>query len=176
MGRGSEVTGRWASCMTDKAYGDDTYGAELRACTAAEQRNPAYQPLPDLPKAGTIHRQTYDDLERSVGVKVDSGKPPLTMGVLNYFPTALLAVAEVSAYGAKKYNRSLAEKNWLKVPDGHARYSDALGRHLTYEATDPKDAESGLYHDQMAAWNALARLELRLRGEAYSCNYIQDEL
>lgn len=103
--------------------------------------------------------------EATVGVKLDAGKLPLTMGVLNYFPNALLAVAEVSAFGAKKYKLSLADKNWMRVPDGHARYSDALGRHITKEAIDPIDEESDLYHDQMAAWNALARLELRIRAD-----------
>lgn len=106
---------------------------------------------------------TKGPLRPSVGVKADNGKPPLTMGVLNYFPNALLAVAGVSAYGAKKYKLSLADKNWMRVPEGHARYSDALGRHLAYEADDPIDAESGLDHDAMVAWNALARLELRIR-------------
>lgn len=109
-----------------------------------------FAPLPDLPK---------------VGVKLDAGKPPLTMGVLNYFPNALLAVAYVSAYGVDKYNLAYADKGWMRVPDGHSRYSDALGRHLVKEADDPIDDESGLYHDQMVAWNALARLELRIRAD-----------
>lgn len=97
------------------------------------------------------------------GVKLDAGKSPLTMGVLNYFPCALLAVADVSAYGAKKYDLEYSDKNWMRVPNGHERYSDALGRHLVKEAIDPLDDESGLHHDAMAAWNALARLELRIR-------------
>lgn len=107
---------------------------------------------------------------KPVGKKADSGKPPLTMGVLNYFPNALLAVAGVSAYGAKKYELDLADKNWMLVPSGLARYSDALGRHLVLEAIGPTDEESGLYHDAMAAWNALARLELRIKRERDTVN------
>ena len=97
------------------------------------------------------------------GVKLDAGKSPVAMGVIGYFPNALLAVADVSAYGAKKYGLYCADKNWMRVPKGIERYTDALGRHLVKEAIDPIDEESGLHHDAMAAWNALARLELRIR-------------
>lgn len=97
------------------------------------------------------------------GVKLDTGKPPLVMGVINYFPRALLAVAEVSTYGAKKYDLSLSDKNWMRVPNGFQRYSDATGRHLTMDAIGAYDEESGLLHAQMLAWNALARLELLLQ-------------
>ena len=94
------------------------------------------------------------------GKKFDSGKAPLHTGVINYFPKALVAVAQVSAYGAKKYNLSLIDQNWRKVPDGYARYSDALARHLVDSANHIKDLESDLLTDAHAAWNALARLEL----------------
>jgi len=97
------------------------------------------------------------------GVKLDAGKQPIAMGVFGYFPNALLAVADVSAYGAKKYDLDYVDKNWMRVTDGIPRYTDALGRHLIKEAIDPLDDESGLHHDAMAAWNALARLELRIR-------------
>ena len=38
--------------------------------------------------------------------KLDVGKAPVNQGVIEYFPRALLAVAEVSAFGAKKYSWS----------------------------------------------------------------------
>ena len=96
------------------------------------------------------------------GKKLDSGKSPVTRGVLWYFPRALLAVADVSAYGAKKYELALEDKNWMNVPDGFGRYSDAQGRHLIKQAINPQDKESELRHAQMDAWNALAKLELIL--------------
>jgi hypothetical protein len=74
------------------------------------------------------------------------------------FPLAMRAVAACSAYGAKKYSWD----NWQDVPDGVTRYGDALVRHLM--ADQDLDEESGLPHAAHAAWNALARLELILRG------------
>lgn len=94
------------------------------------------------------------------GAKLDSGKPPILRGVLQYFPRAVEAVAEVSAFGAAKYTWN----GWETVPDGIARYGDALARHQIKEATEgASDRDSGLLHAAHAAWNALARLELILR-------------
>lgn len=93
-----------------------------------------------------------------VGKKDDTGKAPLVRGVIQYFPNALNAVAEVSAFGAKKY----AWGNWRFVADGLGRYTDALGRHIASEAIEERDQESGLRHAAHAAWNALARLEFLL--------------
>jgi len=95
--------------------------------------------------------------------KDDSRKAPIYRGVLSYFPNAIRGVALVSAFGATKY----AWNGWLHVPDGHNRYSDGLVRHITQEAEgEVLDAESGLPHHLHAAWNALARAELRIRNEA----------
>lgn len=95
----------------------------------------------------------------SPGAKLDAGKPELLRGVLGYFPRALEAVAHVSAFGARKYTWD----GWRSVPDGPARYGDALVRHLTKEASEGElDSDSGYMHAAHAAWNALARLELLL--------------
>lgn len=92
--------------------------------------------------------------------KDDNGKAPVFRGAISYFPGAIQGVAQVSDFGATKY----AWNGWLHVPDGHARYSDALVRHMLYEAAgEDIDPESGLHHDLHAAWNALARAELRIR-------------
>ena len=96
------------------------------------------------------------------GSKLDSGKAPLMQGVLHYFPRAILAVAQVSELGAKKYTW----KGWLSVPDGENRYGDAMARHVAKEIIegpydqDPKMA--GTLHAAQVCWNALARLELIL--------------
>lgn len=100
---------------------------------------------------------------RTPGAKLDAGKPPVLRGVLQYFPRALAAVAEVSEHGARKYTW----KGWEQVPDGINRYGDALGRHLIGEAIDGlRDPKSDLLHAAHAAWNALARLEMLLLFEA----------
>lgn len=94
------------------------------------------------------------------GAKLDHGKAPIMRGVVAYFPRALAAVADVSAYGAAKYTWG----GWESVPDGVARYSDAMGRHLLAESSEgPVDGATGLSHAAQTTWNALARLELMLR-------------
>ncbi len=93
-------------------------------------------------------------------IKYDAGKPCLWQGAINYFPRALDAVAAISTFGAQKY----AWNGWEAVANGRARYSDAMVRHLTKEATgELVDPDSGLLHAAHAAWGALARLELYLR-------------
>jgi hypothetical protein len=94
------------------------------------------------------------------GSKLDANKP--LAGVLGDFGLALLAVAEVGTFGAKKYSRG----GWQTVPDGVMRYTDAMWRHLLSERTNPIDKDSGLPHAAQVAWNALARLELMIRQEA----------
>lgn len=108
------------------------------------------------------------------GKKYDDGKAPLYSGCLQYFPRALEAVAQVSAYGAKKYKVPYEEQNWRKVEDGRERYTDAMARHQLGEAkNDNVDPESGLAEDAMVAWNALARLELRLSQAAAQEEWVQ---
>lgn len=95
--------------------------------------------------------------------KYDGGKSPIYRGALSYFPRAISAVATVSAFGASKY----AWKGWEGVDDGYNRYSDAMVRHLGYEAEgEDVDPDSGLLHAAHTAWNALARLELLLKDKA----------
>jgi hypothetical protein len=92
--------------------------------------------------------------------KYDGGKPAVYQGAIGYFPRAIREVSAVSTFGASKY----AWKGWEQVPDGFNRYSDALGRHLLQEASgEDIDGDSGLLHAAQVAWNALARLELKLR-------------
>jgi hypothetical protein len=92
------------------------------------------------------------------GAKLDAGKPRVGL-MLSGFSHALLAVAEVTTYGAKKYSPG----GWRSVPDGAARYTDAMLRHLLAElGGEPVDADSGLQHAAQVAWGALARLELLL--------------
>ena len=93
------------------------------------------------------------------GAKLDAGKNRLGL-VLQGFANALEEVGRVGTFGANKYT----DNGWMSVPNGHARYTDAAYRHLLKEAQgELLDPDSGLQHAAHAAWNALARLELKLR-------------
>jgi len=94
------------------------------------------------------------------GAKLDGGKT--LAGVLSDFSLALQAVAEVGTHGARKYSRG----GWQSVPDALTRYKDAEWRHLLKSRHEEYDPDSGLLHDAHKAWNVLAQLELRLRGDA----------
>lgn len=99
------------------------------------------------------------------GAKLDAGKPPIFQGLLDYFPRAITAVANVSLAGANKYSW----KGWEKVDDGVNRYRNAAARHIVKESIEgPYDAEMAargeqILHLAQIAWNDLAALELYLR-------------
>ena len=96
----------------------------------------------------------------SPGAKLDAGKNRLGL-VYGGFARALSEVGLVGTYGANKYTAN----GWVDVPDGISRYTDAMYRHLASEATgEHYDKDTGLRHAAHAAWNALARLDLMLRG------------
>jgi len=90
-----------------------------------------------------------------MGKKFDSGKVPVNMGFMRYFPRAILAVAMVSEYGFRKYG---SWGGWRDVPNALDRYADAKVRHMLADST--YDEESGLAHAVMEAWNAMALVEL----------------
>jgi hypothetical protein len=94
------------------------------------------------------------------GAKLDAGKARCGL-VLGGFARALEEVGRVGTYGAVKYSPD----GWVHVPNGVERYTDAMWRHLLREAQgELRDADTDLLHAAHAAWNALARLDLMLRG------------
>ncbi len=94
---------------------------------------------------------------KPVGVKHDTGK---VMGqLLGDFSRALMGVAEVGTFGARKYTRG----GWQHVLDAQQRYYDALWRHLLQANQEELDSESKLSHLEHAAWNILAVIELKKR-------------
>ena len=91
-------------------------------------------------------------------MKFDTNKPRAGL-TIEGFSNALLAVAEVSTFGAQKYSPD----SWKRITDGIPRYTDALYRHLLAGVEETHDEESGLLHAAHAAWNALAILELKIK-------------
>lgn len=102
------------------------------------------------------------------GAKLDANKAPIYEGLLDYFPRACEAVANVSKYGATKYTW----KGWEKVKNGINRYLNAMLRHVTKlskegewdsEAKNDPKYPADIMHRAQIAWNAMASLELKLR-------------
>lgn len=81
---------------------------------------------------------------------------PVMRGVLDYFPAAVLAVADVSRIGNEQHNPG--------EPMHHARgkstdHADALVRHLMDRGLVDTD---GVRHSAKVAWRALALLQEEL--------------
>ena len=106
----------------------------------------------------TFPRASEEIPQHEPGAKLDSTKVRLGL-VLDGFTLSLNEVAKVGTFGAKKYS----DYGFLSVPNGEERYTDAMLRHLL--TLEDVDGETGLLHDAAVAWNALARLEIRLRSE-----------
>ncbi len=86
---------------------------------------------------------------------------PLARGLLDYFPAALAAVAELSRAGNDKHNPGEELHHARGKSSDHA---DCILRHLVDRGT--LDPEDGLRHSTKVAWRALALLqqELELAG------------
>lgn len=83
--------------------------------------------------------------------------------VMTGFPKALLAMGECMTWALSKgYNVD----DWHNVPDPVRAYTGAMMRHLLKEmGGETHDDESKLLHAVHTAWNAMARLEMILRGK-----------
>lgn len=81
---------------------------------------------------------------------------PLATGVLDYFPAALAAVAELSAKGNEQHNPG-TPLHWDRSKSGDE--ADALLRHLMDRGTIDTD---GIRHSAKVAWRALALLQKEL--------------
>lgn len=82
---------------------------------------------------------------------------PLARGVLDYFPAALAAVAELSKSGNDKHNPG-EDLHWARGKS--TDHADCIARHLVDRGTiDPED---GKRHSTKTAWRALALLQEEL--------------
>ena len=89
---------------------------------------------------------TFRPMEADQAVKADAGKWRMTLVP----PQIILDIAEVRAYGVKKYHDP---ENWKRVEK--ERYVNALFRHLVEYEQNPwsVDEESGISHLKHAACN-----------------------
>lgn len=81
---------------------------------------------------------------------------PVASGVLDYFPDALIAVAEISFVGNQKHNPG-QPLHWAR--DKSTDEADCLVRHFLDRGTIDTD---GVRHSAKVAWRALALLQKEL--------------
>lgn len=81
---------------------------------------------------------------------------PITTGVLDYFPNALVEVAKVSKHGNDKHNPG-EPLHWSRNKSNDHR--DCVVRHIMQAGEIGAD---GIRHSAGAAWRALANLEEEL--------------
>ena len=98
----------------------------------------------------------------AVGQTIDSldakarKEHPVARGVLDYFPNAIMAIANVSYVGNEQHNPG-EPMHWAK--EKSADHADCIVRHLIQRGTMDTD---GLSHTAKAAWRSLALLETEL--------------
>ena len=114
------------------------------------------------PTKGVVAQKTLGTFDptgvdqHAPGAKLDGGKlrPALVLGG---FASAVDAMVKVGSDGARKYT----DNGWKTVPNGKARYEDALLRHLlAHLRGEVLDPESGSPHISHCMWNAAAIYEL----------------
>lgn len=81
---------------------------------------------------------------------------PVTRGVLDYFPDAIMEVAHCSYIGNEQHNPG-EPMHWAKGKSMDE--ADALVRHLMERGTFDSD---GIRHSAKVAWRALALLQREL--------------
>lgn len=83
---------------------------------------------------------------------------PITSGVLDYFPLALLEVAKASKAGNDQHHPN-TPLHWDKTKS--TDHADCIVRHLMERGTIDTD---GIRHSAKVAWRALAMLQIELEG------------
>lgn len=86
-------------------------------------------------------------------------RQPIASGVLDYFPDALVAIAEVSWTGNEQHNPG-QPLHWDRSKS--ADEADALMRHFMERGLTDTD---GLRHSAKMAWRALAFLQKEIEEE-----------
>ena len=84
---------------------------------------------------------------------------PVVTGVLDYFPLALMAVANVSKVANDQHNPG-QPMHWAK--EKSTDHADCIGRHLIDRGTLDTD---GLRHSAKIAWRSLALLQTEIEND-----------
>lgn len=95
-------------------------------------------------------------------------RTPITSGVLDYFPAALAAVAEISVKGNEQHNPG-QPLHWARGKSQD--HADCVARHLIERGGIDID---GARHSAKLAWRALALLQTELEEEANQIEVLGD--
>lgn len=137
-----------------KAHLDIAHGMIEREERAMMKARPVVQPDPKLNASGAPTRATTFAPD-AAGRK----RQPVVSGVLDYFPDAMIAIAEVSFAGNEQHNPG-QPLHWNRGKS--ADEADACGRHLLQRGTRDDD---GMRHSAKMAWRALALLQKEIEEE-----------
>ena len=96
-------------------------------------------------------------LPQDAGVRKST---PITTGVLDYFPLALMEVAKISKAGNDQHNPG-QPLHWVRGKSSD--HADCVTRHLIERGLTDSD---GMRHSAKMAWRALALLQEELEAEA----------
>ena len=124
-------------------------------CVACGVRHPPYIDcdVPRSPAEPPVEAQLPQEASARKGV-------PLARGLLDYFPAALAAVAEVSRVGNEQHNPGQPMHHTRGLSTDHA---DCILRHLLDRgALDHSDPAHSVRHSAKVAWRALALLQEEL--------------
>lgn len=92
---------------------------------------------------------------------------PIASGVLNYFPDAIAAIAELSRIGNDQHNPG-QPLHWNRAKS--TDHDDCLIRHFMERGTVDTD---GVRHSTKVAWRALALLQTELEQKAKAKKALQ---
>jgi len=102
----------------------------------------------------------HSDLSKALPTDPKARKAiPLCTGVLDYFPDALIAVAEVSRIGNEQHNPG-EPLHWARGKS--MDQADTILRHMVERGRMDSD---GVRHSAKVAWRALAQLQLEIEGD-----------
>ena len=159
-----EVSRVWPEQRTISINGDSHYTYDIDQFVLEKPVPPTEDGVAKKPRnpkeAGKFDPTGVD--QHTPGAKLDGGKlrPALVLGG---FASAVEAMVKVGSDGARKYT----DNGWKTVPNGKARYEDALLRHLlAHLRGEAIDEESGSPHISHCMWNAAAIYELS-KGELH---------
>ncbi len=154
-----EVAGVWPERGSLSILGDTRTTYDIDRFALAKLVRPTKDVVAQKP-VGAFDPTGVD--QHAPGAKLDGGKlrPALVLGG---FASAVEAMVKVGSDGARKYT----DNGWKTVPNGKARYEDALLRHLlAHLRGELIDEESGSPHISHCMWNAAAIYELS-KGELH---------